>query len=229
MVFAITAEDILMNIDKNMTAKTTWSSSRMIISTRRATRTLSSVNYSKGNDISYSEYTAPAKEKGTKMLKMKDNLWLYDPSTDRVIQISGNMLKQSVMGSDLSYEDFMDDLELLESYTAILDNDITYDNRKCYKLILTAKTSGLSYFKRILYVDKERMIPLYQELYAKSGIKLKTMKLSDVRKVGNRWYPMHIVFKDELKAGSGTTIINDDIEFNISIPDYYFSKAILKK
>ena len=103
---AITAEEILTKVDENMIAKTSKSTSRMIVETRRATRTMSTVSYAKGNDIAYSEYTAPAREKGTKMLKIKDDLWLYDPSTDRVIQISGNMLKQSVMGSDLSYEDF---------------------------------------------------------------------------------------------------------------------------
>ncbi|MDD3234728.1 MAG: outer membrane lipoprotein-sorting protein [Candidatus Cloacimonetes bacterium] len=229
LVNAITANEILKNIDKNMISKTTKSTSKMIVQTKRATRTMTSINYSKGKDIAYSEYIAPAKEKGTKMLKLKDNLWLYNPSSDREIQISGNMLKQSVMGSDLSYEDYMDDVEMVDAYNATMGKDITYDSRACYKLTLIAKVPGLAYQKRVLYVDKERMVPLYQELYAKSGKLLKTMKLSKVTKIGNRWYPMQMIYKDELKSGNGTTMIIEDIAFDISIPDYIFTKAVLKK
>lgn len=226
---AITAEEILTKVDENMIAKTSKSTSRMIVETRRATRTMSTVSYAKGNDIAYTEYTAPAREKGTKMLKIKDDLWLYDPSTDRVIQISGNMLKQSVMGSDLSYEDFMDEVELAKTYTATLQEDTIYDERSCYVLSLAAKTDNLTYSKRVIYVDKERLVPLYQELYAKSGKKLKTMRMSKVTKINQRWYPLQVVFKDELKSGNGTTMIVDEVSFDIKIPDHYFTKAMLRK
>lgn len=201
----------------------------MIVETRRATRTVSSVSYAKGNDIAYSEYTAPAREKGTKMLMIKDDLWLYDPSTDRVIQISGNMLKQSVMGSDLSYEDFMEEVELAKSYNSELKEDTVYDGRVCYVLSLTAKRDDLAYSKRVIYVDQERLVPLYQELYAKSGKKLKTMRLSKVTKINKRWYPLQVLFKDELKSGQGTTMIIDEISFDIDIPEHYFTKAMLRK
>lgn len=228
-ISAITAQEILTKVDENMTARTTKSTARMIVETRRATRTMSSVSYAKGNDIAFTEYTAPAREKGTKMLKIKDDLWLYDPSTDRVIQISGNMLKQSVMGSDLSYEDFMDEVELAKAYAATLKEDIIYDGRNCYVLSLTARSDNLAYSKRVIYVDKERLVPLYQELYAKSGKKLKTMRLSKVTKIKGRWYPLQVVFKDELKSGNGTTMIIDEVAFDIDIPDHYFTKAVLRK
>jgi len=48
------------------------------------------------------------------MLKLGDELWTYTPETDRIIKISGQMLRQSVMGSDLSYEDMMEDRKLIE-------------------------------------------------------------------------------------------------------------------
>ncbi|MCB5251430.1 MAG: outer membrane lipoprotein-sorting protein [Candidatus Cloacimonadaceae bacterium] len=228
-ICAITAEEILAKVDENMNAGTVKSTARMIVETRRATRTMSSVSYAKGTDTAFTEYTAPAREKGTKMLKIKDDLWLYNPSTDRVIQISGNMLKQSVMGSDLSYEDFMEEIELAEAYIATMLEDKIYDERRCYVLDLMAKTENLAYSRRVIYVDKERMVPLYQELYAKSGKKLKTMRLSKVTKIKGRWYPLQVVFKDELKSGNGTTMIIDEISFDIDIPDHYFTKAVLRK
>ena len=51
------------------------------------------------------------------MLKIGDQLWIYSPSTDRTIQIAGHMLRQSVMGSDMSYEDMMEDPVLTHHYT----------------------------------------------------------------------------------------------------------------
>lgn len=229
LAYSITATEILQQIDQNMNSNTSKSSSKMIVQSKRATRTMSSVSYSKGKDMAFSEYTAPAKEKGTKMLKIKDNLWLYNPGSDRVIQISGNMLKQSVMGSDLSYEDYMEDLELVKSYTATLGENLSYDGRDCYRLNLVAKVPQLAYSTRLLYVDKQRLVPLYQELYAKSGKLLKTMKMSKVTKIGNRWYPMQMIYKDELKSGKGTILIVEDIIFDLNIPEHYFSKAMLRK
>jgi len=38
-----------------------------------------------------------------------------------------------------------------------------------------------------------------------------------------------MLFKDILKEGDGTEFDMLDIEFNVKIPDYIFSKASLKK
>ncbi len=220
---------ILRAIDENLTSSTAKSVTRMVIHGRRGSRTVESINYSQGTDRFYTEYTAPPREKGTKMLKVEDNLWIYDPGTDRTVQISGNMLKQSVMGSDLSYEDFMEETELVESYSAVIEGETTYDGRDCWILILTAKKEDLAYHKARIHVDKERYVILYEQLYAKSGKLLKSLKYSDVAKTGDRWYPRHVLFKDELKEGKGTEYYVDSIEFDIQIPSRTFTKAMLKK
>ena len=60
-----------------------------------------------GSEKAFTENLSPAREAGTKMLKLKDKLWTYSPQTDRIIQISGHMLRQSINGSDMSYKDMM--------------------------------------------------------------------------------------------------------------------------
>ena len=62
---------------------------------------LGHVEYTYDDFQSYTEFLSPPREAGTKMLKLQDELWTYTPATDRVIRISGHMLRQSVMGSDL--------------------------------------------------------------------------------------------------------------------------------
>lgn len=223
------AEAILEAIDRNMTSSTSRSVTRMVIHGKRSSRTVESINYARGADDFYSEYTSPPREKGTKMLKLGDNLWIYDPNTDRSIQISGNMLKQSVMGSDLSYEDFMEENKLQDSYLAAVTGETTYDGRPCWTLSLLAKKKNLAYHSCKLTVDKERYVVLYEELYAKSGKLLKTIKASDVARIGDRWYPRYVLFKDMLKEGKGSEYYVDSIEFDLRVPDSTFSKAMLKK
>ena len=220
---------ILKAIDANMTSSSSKSVTRMVIKGKRATRTVESVNYAQGTDKYFTEYTAPPRDKGTKMLKVGDNLWIYNPGTDRTVQISGNMLKQSVMGSDLSYEDFMEESSLTDSYSANVTGDFSYDGRDCWELTLTAKKTDLAYHTRKIYVDKERNVVLYEYLYAKSGKLLKSIAVTDVQRSGNRWYPRTIIFKDELKDGKGTEYHIDSIQFDIAIPASRFTKAMLKK
>lgn len=224
-----TAQDIIKAVDANLISKTSKAETKMIVHARRASRTMESINYSRGTEKSYSEYLSPPREKGTKMLKLQDNLWIFNPSTDRTIQISGNMLKQSVMGSDLSYEDMMENDELLEDYNASIIDSISYNERACWIIELTAKHNEVSYYKRKAYIDKEHFIPLYEEWYAKSGKLLKTIKASNVKRINDRWYPTHYIFKDELKEGKGTEYIISSIEFDIDISDHVFSKAMLRK
>ncbi len=73
------------------------------------------------------------------MLKLGDQLWTYSPQTDRTILISGHMLRQSVMGSDLSYEDMMEDPFLQNTYNAEIVGSDTISNRSVWILELKAK------------------------------------------------------------------------------------------
>ena len=223
------AREIIEKVDKNMAAETRVFTSKMIIHNPRNTRTIESKSWSMGENKSYTEYLSPPREQGTKMLKLDNLLWIYSPSTDRIIQISGHMLRQSVMGSDLSYEDMMEDPHLLNHYTGKVEGEEKIADRDCWIIALTAITPDIAYQTQKIWVDKDRFIPLKKELYAKSGILLKRMELSDVVQIQGRWFPKKMLFKDVLKEGEGTEFQIMDIDFNTKIPDYIFSKASLKK
>jgi len=221
-------KDILNLIDRNLAAKTRIMTAKMVISGARGSRSIEFNSWSQGENKAYTEYTSPAREKGTKMLKMEDKLWIFSPSTDRIIQITGQMLRQSVMGSDLSYEDMMEDPALEDHYNASLTAQDTADNRKCWILQLNALKEGEAYEVRKIWVDQERNIPLKEELYGKSGKLLKRISLTDVQKIQGRWFPMKMTFKDMLKTGDGTQFIISSIKLDETIPDDIFSKASLK-
>jgi outer membrane lipoprotein-sorting protein len=229
MASAQDADAILERVDRNMASDSRVMESSMTIRGKRSSRTVTSKSWGEGTARAFTEYLSPAAERGTKMLKLEGQLWIYSPSTDRTIQISGHMLKQSVMGSDLSYEDMMDDRKLSEVYAATLSGEEITDGRKTWVLKLTARVPDVPYHSQKLWIDAERYIPLKQEMYAKSGQLLKRTLMSDVRQVQGRWFPFVMVYKDMLKQGNGTEFRITSIRFNEKIPEYLFSKAALKQ
>ena len=226
----MSVQDIIRAMDDNLNAKSRILTSKMIVHGRRSSRTIESKNWVVGIDKAFTEYLSPPREAGTKMLKDGDKLWTYSPQTDRVIQISGHMLRQSVMGSDMSYNDMMEDRPLVELYEATLEGSVEIDGRDHWIMLLEAKVKGLSYPMRRAWIDKEYLLPMKEELYGKSGKLLKTSTMDGIKKVQGRWFPSRFIYKDKLKRNSkGTEWLIDEIEFDTDIPESRFSKALLRK
>jgi outer membrane lipoprotein-sorting protein len=224
-----TVQQIMDKIDQNLSSKNRVFESEMTIHGKRASRTVVSKTYAVGNKQAFTEYLSPAREQGTKMLKLENQLWIYSPSTDRTIQISGHMLRQSVMGSDMSYEDMMDDRKLTEIYDGKVLRTENLEDRPCYVLELIANVTDVAYYKRLMWIDTERFVPLKEELYAKSGQLLKQTVMSEVKKIQGRWFPTKMVYKDMLKQGDGTEFKVLNASFDQEIPEYLFTKAALKQ
>jgi outer membrane lipoprotein-sorting protein len=224
------AESILSKVDENQAAGSRITVYEMTIQSRRGSRTIKAKSSVEGVDRAFTEYLEPPREAGTKMLKVRDQLWTYSPSTDRTIQIAGHMLRQSVMGSDLSYEDLMEDPKLQNLYVATVTGEATLLERPCCVLELKARPGAEpSYHSRKIWVDKERFLPLKEERYATSGKLLKTTEISRVRQFQRRWVAERAVFKDALKNDGGTEFTVVSVEFDVKIPEHVFSQASLRK
>ena len=222
--------DVMKEIDKNLVLDKAITTTTMIIHGRNGTRSIKSKNWIEGKDKAFVEYTDPAREKGKKMLKLGDQLWNYFPEPiDRIITISGHLLRQSVMGSDLSYEDITENRKLMDMYNAKVTGSEKINDRICYVVELTGKLENITYFSRKLWVDKERWIPLKEERYAKNGKPLKRSEMLEVFPLENRWYPKRMLHHDLMQNGEGTEYIIDSIILHATISESQFTKAALKK
>jgi outer membrane lipoprotein-sorting protein len=222
--------DVLKQIDKNLVLAKATSTTTMIIRGRAGTRSVQSRNWIEGKDKAFVEYTDPPRERGKKMLKLGDQLWNYVPEpTDRIITISGHLLRQSVMGSDLSYEDVTENRKLIDLYDAKITGSEKLGDRDCWVVDLTARQEDVTYFSRKLWVDKERWLPLKEERYARSGKALKRSEMLEVVRIEGRWYPKRILYHDLMQNGEGTEYIIDSINLHADIPESQFTKAALKK
>jgi len=226
----LTCEEIIKKVDTNTSFTTTYMEARMIVHTTKRVDEKQLKIWAEGNEKSYSEVLAPEREAGTKYLKIDEDLWMWLPSAEKIIRISGHMLRQSMLGSDMSYEDSMErSSELLDKYSCELLDEEIISERDCYVLELTATDREVTYYRRKMWIDKERFISLREELYAKSGKLLKEMEIIEVKQIGKRWYPVNIVMRNKLRKNSYTEFILDVIEFDIELDEDIFSQRHLEQ
>ncbi|MEL6347395.1 MAG: outer membrane lipoprotein-sorting protein [Myxococcota bacterium] len=224
-----TAEELLTAMDNNLQSDSQSSTVSMTVDDGRRSRAYQMSVVSRGREQSAIEYQAPDRDKGTRMLKLDDQMWLYLPKAERTQKISGHMMRQGMMGSDMSYEDMMTTDDFDEMYTATLLGSEDLDGRKHWKIEAIARDSAVTYPKRIIWIDDEHRIPTKQELYALSGMLLKTWTMSDVKVIDGRNVPMKMVIQDILKEGSATTIVTEEITFDVPLQDEIFSRRWLER
>lgn len=109
-------KEIIRRADNNLVPESSKSQTTMIIHERGRKYEKQMTSYGEGEKRSFAEFSSPPRDKGTKFLKIGDNMWMYMPSVEKVIKIAGHMLRQSMMGSDFSYEDILEARKLLEKY-----------------------------------------------------------------------------------------------------------------
>jgi outer membrane lipoprotein-sorting protein len=224
-----TAEELLDKMDQNMTFESRRSRTVMTVEGRR-TRTFEMVGYGRGQDDAAIEYIAPARDKGTRMLKLGDQLWIYLPGVDRVQKISGHMLRQGMMGSDVSYEDMMASNDLRSRYVAQVVGEEKLDGRPAWKLELKAKDDTVSYPRRVTWIDQETFIPVKQELYALSGMLLKVWTMSEVKEFpGGRKFPTKMVIQDQIKKESVTRLEFKELQFGVELEKEIFALRWLER
>jgi outer membrane lipoprotein-sorting protein len=223
-----TAVDILDRIDQNMVFDTAYSETDMIITIKNRTITKSLVSYARGNEQSYIEFLTPPRDRGTKILKIGDVIKIYYPSAERVMRLSGHMLRRSMMGSDFSFEDMTERAtRMREEYGAEVEGQETIQDRPCYVLVMTSKIEKQTYFTRKAWVDRERFVVLKEELYARSGKLLKVLTVDGIRTFQDRYYPTRITMTDKLRQNSKTEVVLKKIDFDPPIPPGTFSERHL--
>lgn len=170
--YSLTPDEILSAMDKNRDYGTVSYTGTMEIHIGGEVRTKTMKVLGVGTEKALAEFTN-AQDKGTKFLKIKKELWIYFPSEQDVVKISGHMLKEGMMGSDVSYEDALEADALHRKYAAALAGEEAFEGHACYILTLDATVKDVPYYKRKMWVDRELFIQWKEEMYAKSGTLLK--------------------------------------------------------
>jgi outer membrane lipoprotein-sorting protein len=222
------AKELLDRIDNNEIFTTIEYDGDMIIEyqNRRYVKTMKA--RARENTDSFIEFVNP-EDRGTKYLKKGSRLYVYSPDTEEVMLISGHMLKESMMGSDMSYEDTIENEKLSVRYNAAVSGSEILEGKDCWILDLDAKKRTESYPKRKIWVEKSTGDCIRYELFALSGAKLKEYNLIKVEVFGGRRFPVEIEIRDLLRKNSKTTMIMRNVIMDKPIADSVFSTRNLER
>lgn len=177
----------------------------------------------KGKSKTIIKTIAPAVDRGTSMLMVDYDFWVFLPTVTKALRIS---LQQRLLGEvangDIARVNFSGDYvpKLLKS-ERIKDADY-------YVLELTAKDDRVTYHRVILWVQKGNYRPLKAEFYAVSGRILKMASYENYRQVAGKMRPTRLVLDDPLVKGQQSIIEYSNV-VPASLPDRFFTQQYLKK
>lgn len=227
-IHSMTGEQIIQKMDDQLTFKTITYTGTMIIHIGDDVREKKMTAKAMGEDRALVEFTNP-EDKGTKYLKLEKNLWIYFPEEQDVVKISGHMLKEGMMGSDVSYEDALESDNLFKKYTVTVEKEETYNGTPCYVLELKGKVKKVPYYRRKMWVDKKNYLPMKEQMYAKSGKLLKESLVLETKKYGKRTFPFKTELINKLRRNSKTVFIMEDIVFDRPMDKKMFSLRHLQR
>jgi outer membrane lipoprotein-sorting protein len=226
-LLTLTVEEIIDKMDENQLHESSEYTAIMEIHDRFGMRVKTFKGYTKDDDKILLEFTNP-EEAGQKILRLQDDVYLYFPQMENVVRLQGNSLKDSVMGSDFSYEDLTNEKSTLDDYHAELLGTEEVGGYETYVIELTGKTQKEVYPYQKIWVDTELFVSRKIELYSLSRKLLREMYLSDIREVSGKNIPFVMEMSDKLKQNSKTVFIIQTIEIDIPISDDTFSLGALE-
>jgi len=176
----------------------------------------------------------PAKDKGTGFLKLHPNLWMYVPRVERTVRVPPSMMLQSWMGSDFSNDDLVRESSEIEDYEHRLlgiDSGTNGEvDRRAYVLEYQPREGAAVVWGSIVaWLDAESGAPLRQDFFDEEGERLRVMRFSDFRQIGERFVP-HLWSMTPLdKPGHSTSIEVEEIRFDIDFEPNIFTTRNLKR
>lgn len=225
-LFAVTSREILDAVDEKMSFDSASFSATLVNRDKFGETKISFNTYEKGDGDTLLIVTS-GPDRGQKILRLGDEIYIYYPEADETVRLSSSGLKDSFLGSDFSYEDLTGDDDWDARYSHSLEGGAEIDGISCYVLFLEAKKRSETYQKKRIYVDSERMVPLKMELYSRSGKLLKEVYYSSYITDGEIYFPGKVEIVNAVKNDSSSLITIDDMVFNADIDETYFDSEEL--
>ena len=216
------AEEIVRRLEENRTYGSSRAELTMLIEDRFGTRESTMISWSRGEDDALIEFTSAA-ERGQKVLRTEQEIYLFYPDAAELVRLQGSALRESMLGSDVSYEDLTGGRTLLDSYELSLDGTEMIDGHETYRVSMEATSRNIAYPRQTLWIDRELFVARRSEQYALSGRLLKTVEAGMIETVDGYPVPMRTVISDALKRNSSTTVTIRTIEIGLPLDERLFS------
>lgn len=175
-------------------------------------------------DKRFTEFTAPADMKGTKILIMSPTqMYVYLPAFGKVRRIASSVSDQGFMGMTFSQDDLAS-----QAYGVTYEAKIGSETPTDYKLVVTPKAGQTTpYAKLEVTVGKAKMLPSEIKYFNAAGTNVKTETRSGYTCEGDVCTPAELKMVDNTKGGASTKMIRTKWKVNEAMSDDLFSKRAL--
>jgi outer membrane lipoprotein-sorting protein len=165
----------------------------------------------------------PATQKGQGYLKIKENLWFYDPESRK---FSHTSFKESFQGSDANNSDFRS-RSYKDDYEVTSWEEGKLGKYEVYIIDLTARHDEVTYPYQKIWVRKDNSLLLKMEDYSLNKRHMRTSFFPNYAKVEDKYLPTKMLFVDELTEGRKTQVTMTNISLD-DLPDTVFTKNYLE-
>ncbi|MBN1307723.1 MAG: outer membrane lipoprotein-sorting protein [Chitinispirillaceae bacterium] len=230
-VFAVSVDEILDKMEENENYRTSRvEMTQITVMTGGRENVSRLISYSMDDgDKGLMEYVSPARIKGMKILLLNggDDIWFYSPRTARVRKIASHQKNQSINNSDFSYED-LSAKDRREEYRCTLIGTGRKNDIACYTIEMIPKKKTGSYSKAVMWIDKEKYVPVEGHFFDENGELWKKLLIVHVEKVGKYWTMNNIEMRNVFK-GSKTIMNMEKIEYDQELDPAMFTERYLKQ
>lgn len=183
-------------------------------------------------------YETPSSVKGTAFLTFDypdaakdDDQWLYLPALRKTRRISAANRGDYFLGTDLTYEDIKLETKISKEdnfYTTIGVEKI--DGHDCYVIEAIPKNESikkvLGYSKGKFWIDSQLWMMRKSETWDVAGNFLKTVTISDIKKVHDIW-TIHLIKVVNHKTKHETIFKFENNDYQVELSDDYFTEEAL--
>jgi hypothetical protein len=149
------------------------------------------------------EFTAPAKDKGKRVLMSGDSMWMSAPSVSKPVRLSG---KESFMGTSFTNDDVMN-FDKSDDY----ESSVVAEDGSGWTVTMTARGPAQPY-QRIEARIGRNYLPESMVFYARSGKASKRVAYSGVKAFGSKERPSVMAITDLMEAGKESRVVFEVIE-----------------
>jgi outer membrane lipoprotein-sorting protein len=193
-------------------------------------RTIQFKIWTLGRDYSMTLITAPAKEKGQAFLKRETEMWNWMPTISRMIKLPPSMMADGWMGSDYTNDDILKESSIVVDFDHKIIGSETIDGWDCYKIeMLPKEEAAVVWGKIIKWISKDEYLMMKSEYYDEDEYLVKTELGTEVKMMDDRKIPSRIEIIPADKENQKTIVVIDDIKFNVSIQNSFFSQQNMKR
>lgn len=193
---------------------------------------LSTLEMQDDGDKSLSVFDSPRDIKGTAFLSFThaldaDEQWLYLPALKRVKRISSSNKSGPFLGSEFAFED-LTSFEL-KKYKYNYLRDEVVDGVDSFVIETFPQYEHSGYTRNIVWIDKERYIPIKIDYYDRKNSLLKTQTFNDYQQYLGQYWRIAKSQMDNHLTGKSTTLLWENYAFRNGLTERNFDKNTLKR